>query len=41
MQNNTALHYKLAETLNINGRKYPLIAYDTEALLLIFWQKAL
>lgn len=40
MQNNIALHYKLAETLNINGRKHPLIAYDTETLLLIFRQKA-
>jgi hypothetical protein len=40
MQTNTALHYNLAETLNMNGRKYPLIAYDTEGLLLIFLQKA-
>lgn len=40
MQNNIALHYNLAETLNMNGRKHPLIANDTEALLLIFLQKA-
>lgn len=40
MQNNIALHYYQAETLNKNGRKHPLIACDTKALLLIFLQKA-
>lgn len=40
MQNNIALHSNLAETLNINGRKHRLTGYDTEALLLIFLQKA-